>query len=78
MGIVMYAPYRGNGYAVPALKCMLDHAFRDCKVSRIHNDFEHARNEVSAWQTHFRSGFREIRRENGWLEVMITAEDYLK
>ena len=28
MGIVIYAPFRGKGYAVPALKLMLDHAFR--------------------------------------------------
>lgn len=33
MGIVMYAPYRGKGYAVPALRLMLDHAFRDCGIS---------------------------------------------
>ena len=43
MGIVLYAPYRGKGYAVPALKLMLEHAFRDCGISRIHNDFEVAR-----------------------------------
>lgn len=33
MGIVLYAPYRGKGYAVPALKLMLEHAFRDCGIS---------------------------------------------
>ena len=59
MGIVLYAPYRGKGYAVPALKLMLEHAFRDCGISRIHNDFEVARNEISAWETHRRAGFRE-------------------
>ena len=48
MGIVLYAPYRGKGYAVTALKLMLDHAFRVCGISRFHNDFEIARNEVSA------------------------------
>ncbi len=77
MGIVIYAPYRGMGYAVPALKLMLDHAFRVCKISRIHNDFELARNELAAWQTHFSAGFRELSRENGWLEVMITKEQWL-
>ena len=46
MGIVLYAPYRRKGYAVPALKLMLEHAFRDCGISRIHNDFEVARNEA--------------------------------
>lgn len=48
MGIVIYAPFRGKGYAVPALKLMLDHAFRVCGISRIHNDFEVARNEIAA------------------------------
>ena len=32
MGIVIYTPYRGRGYAVPALKLMLDHAFRELGV----------------------------------------------
>lgn len=77
MGIVLYAPYRGQGYAVPALKLLLDHAFRMCKISRIHNDFEIARQEVSAWQTHFAAGFSEYSRENGWLTVMITREQWL-
>ncbi|EDM99975.1 acetyltransferase, GNAT family [Pseudoflavonifractor capillosus ATCC 29799] len=77
MGIVLYAPYRGQGYAVPALKLLLDHAFRVCKISRIHNDFEIARQEVSAWQTHFAAGFSEYSREDGWMAVMITREQWL-
>ena len=78
MGIVIYAPYRGKGYATPALKLMLDHAFRIGKVNRIHNDFELARNEVSAWETHFSAGFKEVSRENGWLTVMLTREQWLQ
>ena len=77
MGIVIYAPYRGNKYAVLALELLLDHAFLVCQVSRIHNDFEIARNEVAAWKTHLSAGFREIGRENGWLEVMVTREQWL-
>ena len=77
MGIVIYAPYRGKGYAVPALKLMLDHAFRVCGISRIHNDFEVARNEVAAWETHRKAGFRELGVEDGFLQMMITKEDYL-
>ena len=48
MGIVIYAPYRGRGYAVPALKLLLDYAFRELGV------------------------------EDGFLQMMITREDYLK
>lgn len=78
MDVLLYAPYRGMGYAVPALKLMLEHAFKVCKISRIHNEFELARDEVSAWKTHFSAGFREISRENGWLTVMITREQWLE
>ena len=78
MGIVIYAPYRGKGYAVPALKLMLDHAFRDCGISRIHNDFAIERNEIAAWKTHRKAGFKELGVEDGFLQMMITKEDYLK
>ena len=77
MGIVMYAPYRGKGYAVPALRLMLDRAFRVCGISRIHNDFEIARNEIAAWETHRKAGFKELGVENGFLHMMITKEAYL-
>lgn len=78
MGIVIYAPYRGKGYAVPALKRMLDRAFRICGISRIHNDFEVSRNEIAAWETHRKAGFQELGVENGFLQMIITKEDYLK
>ena len=77
MGIVIYAPFRGNGYAVPALKLILDHAFRVCGISRIHNDFEVARNEIAAWETHRKAGFKELGVEDGFLQMMITKEEYL-
>ena len=77
MGIVMYAPFRGKGYAVPALRLMLDHAFRVCGISRIHNDFEATRTEHAAWETHRKAGFRELGVENGFLHMMITKEEYL-
>ena len=77
MGIVIYAPYRGKGYAVPALRLMLDRAFRVCGISRIHNDFEIARNEIAAWETHRKAGFQELGVENGFLHMMITKEAYL-
>lgn len=78
MGIVIYAPFRGKGYAVPALKLMLDHAFRVCGISRIHNDFELNRKEFAAWETHRKAGFKEHGIDNGFLQMMITKEDYLR
>lgn len=74
MGIVIYAPYRGKGYAVPALKLMLDHAFRECGIARIHNDFEITRSV--ALRIHKKAGFREIGVENGIVQLLITREDY--
>ena len=49
---------------------------REYGISRIHNDFEVARNEISAWETHRRAGFRELGVEDGFLQMMITKEDY--
>ena len=76
--VVTLKDYRGKGYAVPALRLMLDHAFRDCGIFRIHNDFAVARNEITAWETHRRAGFRELGVEDGFLHMMITREEYLK
>ena len=76
MGIVIYAPYRGKGYAVPALKLLLDHAFRDCGIFRLHNDFETTRD--AAWAIHRKVGFKEMGVENGILQLILTKEDYLK
>ncbi len=77
MGIVIHAPFRGMGYAVPALKLLTDRAFGVAKIERLHNDFEIARHEVAAWRTHFSAGFREYSRENGWLSLMMTKEYWL-
>lgn len=78
IGIVLYAPYRGRGYAVPALKLLLDYAFRVCGVTRIHNDFSVSRNEIAALETHRKAGFKELGEVNGFLQMMITKEEYLR
>lgn len=76
MGIVIYSPYRGQGYAVPALGLMLEHAFCDCGITRIHNSFEAAR--TAAWKTHLAAGFRETEGGDGFRHMMITREEYLR
>ena len=75
MGIVLYAPYRGKGYAVPALKLLLNQAFRVWGVSRLHNDFETTRD--AAWAIHRKVGFKEMGMVDGLLQLMLTKEDYL-
>ena len=52
MGIVIYAPYRGKGYAVPALKLMLDQAFRDCGVAEeFYTTRGYGEEEILPWDT---------------------------
>lgn len=77
MGIVIYAPFRGQGYSVPALGLMLDHAFRDCGISRLHNYFETTRE--AAWKAHLAAGFRDMGIEDGdgIRHLMLTREEYL-
>lgn len=75
MGIVIYALYRGKGYAVPALRLLLDQAFRVCGISRLHNDFETTRD--AAWTIHRKVGFKKMGVEDGILQLILTKEDYL-
>ena len=74
MGIVLYAPYRGKGYAVSALKLLLDRAFRICGISRLHNDFESTRG--AAWAIHRKVGFREMETDDGFIHLILTKEAY--
>ena len=75
MGIVLYAPYRGKGYAVPALKLMLEHAFCVCGISRLHNYFEATRDAARA--VHRKAGFREMKADDGLIHLIITKEEFL-
>lgn len=76
MGIVIFAPHRGKGYAAPALRLLLDQAFRVCGISRLHNAFETTRD--AAWAIHRKVGFKEMGVEDGILQLILTKEDYLK
>ena len=75
MGIVIYAPYRGKGYAVPSLQLLLEHAFQVCGIDRLHNEFETTRD--TAWAIHRKVGFQELTRNDGMLHLILTKEDYL-
>lgn len=77
MGIVLDACFRGQGFAVPALQLLLEHAFVQMNVTRIHNDFEIARAETAAWKTHLRAGFRHMSDEDGFMHMLITREEYI-
>lgn len=76
MGIVLEAKHRGKGYAVDALRLLLQHAFEDMGAGAVHNDFEETR--TAAVRTHLSAGFTEYRRENGILELLITREQYFR
>ena len=75
MGIVIYAPYRGKGYAVPALRLMMEHAFKNCGVTRLHNEFEIERR--AALKSHLAAGFRDAGVEDGLQQLILTRDEYL-
>ena len=72
MGIVIYAPERGKGYGKEGLRLLAAYAFSH-GVRRLHNDFEPDRD--AAYRIHRAVGFREIGRENGIIELMLTEAD---
>lgn len=76
MGIVIHAPYRGKGYAYPALRLLADRAFRVCGISRLHNDFEDSRS--AAYHIHRKLGFQDMGLEQGFRQLILTREDYLR
>ena len=74
MGIVIEAGHRGNGYGEEALGLLLQYAFETMKADAVRNDFEEERD--AALKAHLACGFREDRRENGIVHLLITAEEY--
>ena len=76
MGIVIEACHRGKGYAVEALRLLLRYAFEDMGIAAVHNDFENVRD--AAVSAHLAAGFTEYRREKGYLELLITREQYFR
>lgn len=76
MGIVLEAKYRGKGYAVAALRLLLQYAFEKIGVEAVHNEFEEERS--IALQTHLSAGFTRYRQENRIIELLITKEQYFR
>ena len=74
MGIVLDAKFRGQGYAVEALKLLLECAFVNLNVDAVHNSFEV--NRTAAVRTHLAAGFKEYNKENDNIELLITREQY--
>ena len=73
-GIVLEAKFRGQGYAVEALKLLLEYAFVNLNVDAVHNSFE--MNRMAAIRTHLSAGFKEYNKENDNIELLITREQY--
>jgi len=72
MGIVIEAKHRGRGYAVPALKLLLRHAFEEMGARAVRNDFEETR--AAALRAHLACGFERVGCENGIVRVRITRD----
>ena len=75
MGIVLYAPYRGKGYAAQGLRLLLDRAFRVDAIPCLHNDFETGR--TAAYRAHRAAGFRCAGIDDGCWQLRLTREEYL-
>lgn len=75
MGIVIFAPYRNKGYAVSALRLLAYHAFRNCGIAKLHNEFETSRR--AALKCHLAAGFRETGAVNGVCHLILTKEEFL-
>ena len=76
MGIVVHAPERGKGYGRQGLLLLLDRAFKVDRISRLHNDFETTRE--AGYRIHKAAGFRETGIINGFVQLEITREEYMK
>lgn len=75
MGIVLYAPYRGKGYAEQGLNLLLYRAFALDKIDCLHNDFESSRE--AAYHLHLKAGFKDIGEKDGIRQLMLTKEEYM-
>ena len=84
MGILVYAPLRGQGYGYRSLELLLYHAFIVCGVERLHNYFEDTRADALA--IHEKSGFSRSGEEETLrfgqpvrlIHLMLTREEYLQ
>lgn len=83
MGVLIHSTFRGNGYGHLALALLLQKAFVDCGVTRLHNDFETTRDAGVA--IHLAAGFRPCGTSRAvrfgkpieLQEVMLTKEQYI-
>lgn len=83
MGVLVYAPYRGQGYGLRALELLLHRAFVVDQVSRLHNNFEETRS--AALSIHQKAGFHEVGESSMMrfdertriVDLMLTREEYL-
>lgn len=82
MGVLLYAPFRGRGYGLPALELLLHRAFVDCGVPKLCNSFETVRDAGLA--VHLAAGFRQAGTGTAHrfgtpvelLELELTREQY--
>ena len=83
MGVLIYAPYRGQGYGSKCLDLLLHHAFVVCGIDRLHNNFEETR--TAAMAIHQKAGFRRVGESTMLrfgepiriIDLMLTREEYL-
>ncbi len=74
MGIALEARYRGMGYSTRALRLLLARAFDVIGARAVHNDFENSR--AAAARAHLSVGFSVLRDADGFIELLMTREQY--
>ena len=62
--------------ALAPMAGVADRAFRVCGISRLHNDFEDSRS--AAYHIHRKLGFQDMGLEQGFRQLILTREDYLR
>lgn len=75
IGVVVFAPYRCQGYGRQGLKLLLERAFLADGLPCLSNTFEPER--AAAHRIHREAGFREIDTKGGLLHLRLTKEEYL-
>lgn len=75
MGIVLYAPFRGRGYAREGLRLLLKQAFECLGAETVTNCFEVTR--AAALRIHKAAGFTQTARKGDLIELLMTRERFI-
>ena len=73
-GILIAAPYRGRGLCAPALRALMEYAFRRGDVPSLHCDL--SPDNAPALRGYAHAGFRPIGSAGGMIQLACTREEW--